>query len=102
MRSPGSDEADQAAAVGGHEVDRLGRGHLGGDHEVALVLAVLVVDEDEHAAVAGVVDDLFDRRNRVAPVVFHGSGGLVIHGARHSGWPVPWPEAAGVRERQGK
>ncbi len=51
-------EADQAARVAGHEVDRVGRGELRGDHEVALVLPVLVVDQDEHAAVARFLDQI--------------------------------------------
>ena len=50
-------EADQAAAVPGHEVDRVGCGHLRRDHEVALVLARFVVDQDEHPSVARLVDD---------------------------------------------
>ena len=54
----GQREADQAAAMLGHEVDRVGRRHLRRDDEVALILAVLVVDQDEHAAVARLVDDL--------------------------------------------
>ena len=53
----GQREADQAAAVPRHEVDRLGRGHLRRDDEVALILAVVVVDQDEHPAVARLVDD---------------------------------------------
>jgi hypothetical protein len=53
----GQRQADQAAAVLGHEVDRVGRRHLRGDDEVALILAVLVVDQDEHPAVARLVDD---------------------------------------------
>ena len=61
----GHREADEAAAVGGHEVDGDGRRHLGRDDEVALVLAVLVVDKEEHPPVAGVVDDLVDRGDRV-------------------------------------
>ena len=36
--------------MAGHEVDRLGRDMLGGEHEVAFVLAVFLVDEDDHAA----------------------------------------------------
>ena len=40
----------------GHEVDRVRRGELRRDDEVALVLAVLVVDQDEHAAVARFLD----------------------------------------------
>jgi hypothetical protein len=45
----GQRQADQAAAVGGHEVDGLGRDVLGGHHEVALVLAVFFIDQDDHA-----------------------------------------------------
>jgi hypothetical protein len=56
----GERQADQAAPVGGHEVDRIGRHHLRGDDQVAFVLAVLVVDQDEHPAVAGFLDDLLD------------------------------------------
>ena len=50
-------EADQAAAVPGHEIDRVGRRHLRRDDQVALILPVVVVDQDEHAAVARLVDD---------------------------------------------
>jgi hypothetical protein len=56
---PREGEADQATTVRGHEVDRVGSGHLRRNHEVALILPVLVVDENEHAAIAGLVDDLF-------------------------------------------
>ena len=52
---PGQREADQAAAVLGHEVDRRGIAVLGWDHQIALVLAALVVHQDEHAAAAGVL-----------------------------------------------
>ena len=40
-----------------------GVAHLRRDDEVALVLAVLVVDQDEHPAVAGVLDDVLERRH---------------------------------------
>src|SRR5262249_41717045 len=46
-----------------HEIDRSGRRHLRGNDDVALVLTALVVDEDEHAAVARVLDDVLDRRD---------------------------------------
>ena len=49
----GQAEADQPAAVDGHEVDRVGRDELCGDREVALVLAVLVVDDHDEAAGSG-------------------------------------------------
>ncbi len=42
-------EADQAAAVFGHEVDRFGSDLFGGDHQIALILAVFVVHENDHA-----------------------------------------------------
>ena len=58
----GQRQADQAAAVLGHEVDGVGRGHLRGDDQIALVLAVLGIDQDDHAAVAQIVDDLGDGR----------------------------------------
>ena len=53
----GQREADQAAAVAGHEVDRVGRRHLRRDDQVALILPVVVVDQDEHPPVARLVDD---------------------------------------------
>ncbi len=45
-------QADQPAPLLRHEVDRLGRGELGGHREVALVLAVLGVADHDHLAVA--------------------------------------------------
>ncbi len=68
-------EADQAAAMGRHEVDRGRRRHLRGDDEIALILAVLVVDEDEHAAVAGLVDDLLGRGEEGVAGTLEGFGG---------------------------
>ena len=46
----GEGQADEAAAVAGHEVDGFGRDVLGGQGQVAFVLAVLVIDHDHHAA----------------------------------------------------
>ena len=46
----------------GHEVDGLGRRPLRGNDKVALVLAILVVDQDEHPALAGLLDDVLGRR----------------------------------------
>ncbi len=69
-------EADEPAAVGGHERDRLGRDELRRDREVALVLPVGVVDDDDEAARADVLDRLLDRRER---------GGSV--GALSDPWP---------------
>ncbi len=55
-------EADQPPPVGRHEVDRLGRDELRGDREVALVLAILVVDDDHEPARADLLDRLLDGR----------------------------------------
>ena len=44
----------------GHEVDELGRDELGGAHQVALVLAILIVRDDDDLAVAQVLDRLLD------------------------------------------
>src|SRR5581483_6787565 len=71
----GQAQADEAARVRRHEVDRLGGGELGGDHEVALVLAVRIVDDDDEAAVADVLERLLDRGER---------GGLPDGGHRSS------------------
>ena len=60
----GQAEADQPARVRRHEVDRVRRRELRGDRQVALVLAVLVVDDDDHAAFADVLDRGLDRRER--------------------------------------
>ena len=57
-------EADEPAAVLGHEVDRLRRRELGGHREVALVLAVLVVADDDHPPGADVLDRVLDGRER--------------------------------------
>ena len=60
----GQAEADQPARVGGHEVDGLGGRELRGDRQVALVLAVLVVDDDHEPPRADLLDRLLDRGER--------------------------------------
>ncbi len=57
-------QADEPAALAGHEVDDLGRRELRGDREVALVLAVLVVADDDHAPCLDVCDRVLDGRER--------------------------------------
>ena len=64
-------EADQAARLLGHEVDRLGRRELRGHRQVALVLAVLVVADDDHLALADVLDRLLDRGEALARAGAH-------------------------------
>ena len=56
-------QADQAARMLGHEVDLVGRGKLGRDDDIALVLAVLGVHQDVGTAIAGVLDNILDGRN---------------------------------------
>ena len=53
----GHGQADQAASVLGHEVDRFGSDLFRGEREIAFVFAILVVDDDDHSPGA----DLFDR-----------------------------------------
>ena len=76
-------QADQAATMLGHEIDGVGRRHLRGDDEVAFVLAVLGVDQDDHAPVAQVLDDLVDRREEA--LAFRVCGRLqAVHHVRSS------------------
>ena len=56
----GQRERDQPARTGRHEVDRLGRRALRGNEQIAFVLAVFVVDQNQHAAFAHVRQHLFD------------------------------------------
>ena len=59
----------------GHEVDGCGCDELGRDREVALVLAILVVDDDDEAAGADLLERFVDRGKRRRPA-HHG----------HTGW----------------
>ncbi len=65
-RSPVIGRQIEPAAVRGHEVDGLGRDLLGGDRQIALVLAILVVDDDDHLPGADRVDRVLDGRERRA------------------------------------
>ena len=51
-------QTDQAPRMAGHEVDGLGRDEVGRDQQVAFVLAVLVIDQDDHLARTEVRQDL--------------------------------------------
>jgi hypothetical protein len=57
-------EADQAAAVSGHEVDRVGRRELRGKRQIALVLAILGIAYHHHPARPDVLDRLLNRAER--------------------------------------
>ena len=52
--------AEQALAVGDHELDDFGRDLFGGDDEVAFVLAVFGVDDDDDAAIGESLERVFD------------------------------------------
>ena len=56
----GHGETDQPASMLGHEVDGLGRDLLGGHGQIAFVLAVFVVDDNDHAAGADFLQRGFD------------------------------------------
>ena len=74
-------KADQPAAEARHEIDRVRRRHLCGDHEIAFVLAVLGVHENEHAALPGVFEDLLGGRQLpVDFVLIDDAQVFVLHG----------------------
>ena len=52
---------DEPLRVRRHEIHVLGRQLLGGDDDVALVLAILIVHDDEHFPVLNILDCLFNR-----------------------------------------
>ncbi len=56
----GEGKANEAAAVLGHEVDGVRGDFFGGHGEVAFVFAVLVVNEDDHAALPNFFDGFFN------------------------------------------
>ena len=57
-------QADEATGVRRHEVDVIRRDELGGHAQVSLVLAVRGVDDDDHLAIADILDCCFDRAER--------------------------------------
>ena len=57
----GERQADEAAAKFRHEVDGLGRHFFRSHGEVALVLAIFVVHENDHPPLADLLNRFFDR-----------------------------------------
>ena len=57
----GQRQADQPPAIARHEVDGLGTHVIGGQNDVTLIFATLVVDQDDHAA-GGQFDDKLGNR----------------------------------------
>jgi hypothetical protein len=60
----GERQANEAAPKAGHEIDGLGTHVLGGQHQIALVFAVLFVDQDDHFPGAHIGHDVLNRGNR--------------------------------------
>ena len=54
-------EADETPSMCRHEVDRIRRRHLRRNDQVPLILAILVINQDKHATVAGLFNDFFNR-----------------------------------------
>src|SRR5215469_3897189 len=91
----GQREADEPAPEACHEVDGFGARELGGHAQVALVLTVLVVDQDHHAARGDLGDRHLHGHQHVAGVesaaaaaqhVVGGAGDRALirrHGDRH-------------------
>jgi hypothetical protein len=57
-------ETDQSTGMFGHEIDGLGRYVLGGNDEVAFILAIFVIDEDDEFPLLDVPDCVFDAMKR--------------------------------------
>ena len=53
--------ANESARMRRHEIHVLGCEHLGGDDNIALVFAILIVHDNEHLAVLNVLDCLCNR-----------------------------------------
>ena len=73
-------QTDQTPPVGGHKVDRISVRKLRRDHQIAFVLAVLVIDQHEHTPLTGFFDDLFDGRDGIRQFSLDGSGRFKLHG----------------------
>ncbi len=71
-------ETDQATTLLGHEVDVLRGRELRGQREITLVLAVLVVADDDHPALAQLLEGFLDRGERPRGL----SGGVAVAPSR--------------------
>ena len=76
-------QADQAAAMKGHEIDRLRGSEFGRDHQIALVFPVLVIDQNEHPPGPRLGDDVLGRGDGAAQVRFDRSGRAISCRVRH-------------------
>jgi hypothetical protein len=85
----GERQADQAAPEARHEVDVLGPHLRGGHHQVALVLAVLIVHDHDHAPGGQVGQDVLDAIEGTAGLF--DESGACAHGRDCSSRPDPRP-----------
>ncbi len=69
QRSRVSVRQTQAARVLGHEVDAVGADVVGREDQVAFVLPIFLVDQDDHAAGSEVGNQVGNWRHRHAPIV---------------------------------
>ncbi|MCY1307446.1 hypothetical protein D9M70_573710 [compost metagenome] len=81
--------------MAGHEVDGFGGDVVGGDDDVAFVLAVFLVHEDDHAAGGQLGHDVLDRGDRGGRTV--GAGGADRRdGGVHSAVSLEYVEVWGT------
>ena len=85
----GEREADQPAAEARHEIDVLGS-HLGcGHQEVALVLAVFIVEDHDHATRSEIGEDVFDTIEAVVRRAARQVAGAAHAAQAHAVSPAP-------------
>jgi len=99
----GERQADQSAAKFRHEVDGFRSDFFGSEGKIAFVLAVFVVDQDDHAPLADFFDGFFDGAESIG-WIRHGSVSrnsipgmaLLFHGRRLA-WSLggPWLVGSG-------
>src|SRR4029434_941578 len=57
-------ETNQTTGMTGHEIDDLGSDLLGCADEIAFILSIFVVNDNDHPSVADLCDGFLDSRNR--------------------------------------
>ena len=62
--------------MGRHEIDGIRGRHLRGNNEISLILAILIIDQDEHLAVSGILNDVLDRRENL--LILHRSFNVLL------------------------
>jgi hypothetical protein len=74
-------QANQAASMFSHEVDGLRRDLPGRHHEIAFVLPILIIDEDDELPFFDILDCVFDRIERCRHIPPN------LYGPACIGWP---------------